>query len=405
MASASVRGEEAAATLNELIGIAIENNKDLQAARFAVQQAQARLIQAGLRPNPRLDLTTTNDLLFGNYGEYAAGVGIGQPFSLTHRLARQQDVARVDIDRITAETLDSERRLAGAVAAAYYRAVSLTQQSSARDRLIDIDRHLAEVSRRRFRAAEVSEIDVNVAQLEMLRLQQERALLRNEQLAQIAQLNQLLGRTSFEPLNLGDTLPNTAATAALSELREGAFARRPDLRAAKLAAARATADQELARAQRWEDINVSLGVDQSRLVLDNGPRQSTSRALGISVSIPLPLFNKNQGRIAETRAVQSQADAQVDALKLNIANEVAGAFAEAGRLRQIADEFARDLLPVSERNVRLAQKGYAEGLVTLAEVVQVQRQQGDITVASLNSLDQYWQAWVRLQVAAAIGIR
>ena len=397
----TLRAEVAAPTLDQLIKIALADNKDLQAARFAEQQARARLIQAGLRPNPRLDITTGNDILFGNNGEYAAGVGVSQPFPLAHRLARQQDVARVDIDRVAAELQDAERRLAGNVASAYYRVIILTRQASARDRLIDIDRHLVDVSRRRFSAAEVSEIDVNAAQLELLRLQQERAMLQSEQLAQISQLNQLLGRPGSQPLDLGDSVPNTEATVSVSDLRQAALQRRPDLRAAQLLADRAQADQALARAQRWEDVNVSLSVDQSRLVLDGAPRQSASRALGVSVSVPWPLFNKNQGRIAETRAVQSQADANIEALKLSIGNEVMAAYAEVGRLRQIVDDYTRNLLPVSERNAQLAQKGYGEGLVPIVEVVQAQRQQGDITAAYLGALDQYLQAWSRLQVAAA----
>ena len=217
----------------------------------------------------------------------------------------------------------------------------------------------------------------------------------------ISQLNQLLGRPGSQPLDLGDGVPNTEATVSVSDLRQTALQRRPDLRAAQLLADRAQADQALARAQRWEDVNVSLSVDQSRLVLDGAPPQSANRALGLSVSIPWPLFNKNQGRIAETRAVQSQADAQLEALTLSIGNEVMAAYAEVGRLRHIVDDYTRNLLPVSERNAQLAQKGYGEGLVPIVEVVQAQRQQGDITAAYLGALDLYLQAWSRLQVAAA----
>ena len=401
LASTNLRAETPVLTLDQLITSATTDNKDLQAARFTEQQARARLMQAGLRPNPRVDIRTGNDLLFGNNGEYAAGLGISQPFPLAHRLARQQDVARIDIDRVTAEIHDAERRLAGDVSAAYYRIVVLSQQASARDRLIDIDRHLVDVSRSRFLAAEVSEIDVNTAQLELLRLQQERAVLLSEQLSQRSRLNQLLGRPSSQPIPLGDTVPTLEEPPSLSDLRQTALERRPDLRGAQLTADRAQADQALARAQRWEDANVSLSVDQSQLVIDGAPRQSASRALGLSVSIPWPLFNKNQGRIAETRAGQSQADAQLEALKLSIGNEVAADYAEAGRLRQIVDDFTHNLLPVSERNAQLAQKGYSEGLIPIVEVVQAQRQQGDITAAYLGILDQYWQAWSRLQVAAA----
>jgi len=55
--------------------------------------------------------------------------------------------------------------------------------------------------------------------------------------------------------------------------------------------------------------------------------------------------------------------------------------------------------PVAERNVGLAQKGYGQGLVTILEVVQAQRQQAELKAAALNTLDQYLQALVRLHTA------
>jgi len=53
------------------------------------------------------------------------------------------------------------------------------------------------------------------------------------------------------------------------------------------------------------------------------------------------------------------------------------------------------------RNVRLAQEGYRQGLVPLADVVQAQRQQAEAITAHLQTLDHYLQAWTDLQTATA----
>jgi cobalt-zinc-cadmium efflux system outer membrane protein len=121
----------------------------------------------------------------------------------------------------------------------------------------------------------------------------------------------------------------------------------------------------------------------------------------VSLSIPLPLVNQNQGRIAETAAAGTRADARIEALKLSISNEVASVYAEAERLQQVIAEYQRNMLPVTERNVRLAQQGYNQGLVSIVEVVQAQRQQGELNGTYLNTLDQYLQAQMRLNTAAA----
>jgi cobalt-zinc-cadmium efflux system outer membrane protein len=401
LGSVSQTANAAGLTLEQAIETAVHNNKDLQVARYVVDEARARLLQAGLPPNPRLDMAAKNDRIFKNEGEYTASIGISQQFSVTGRIAYQQEVGRVDVALALVEIRQAELKLAGDVAAEFYRILALDRQSAARERLIDADRKLVLGTRNRFKAAEVSELDVNAAQLDLQRLTQERALLLSQRTTQLAQLNQLLGRPVAQPLELDGTLPATETLVSLAEQQRQALTLRPDLRFALLNADRARSEQALARAQRWEDWTMGVGLEQGRTAIDGGPPQGSSRALGVSLSIPLPLVNQNQGRIAETAAAGTRADARIEALKLSISNEVASVYAEAERLQQVIAEYQRNMLPVTERNVRLAQQGYNQGLVSIVEVVQAQRQQGELNGTYLNTLDQYLQAQVRLNTAAA----
>lgn len=386
-------------SLPQAIDIAAQNNKDLQAARYTVEQARARLLQAGLPPNPRLDVAARNDLIFRNQGEYAASIGISQKFSVVGRIAHQKEVARVDVALALAEIRQAELKLAGDVMSRFYRVLALNRQIEERERLIDVDQKLVLGTRNRFKAAEVSELDVNTAQLELQRLTQERALLLSQRITQLARLNQLLGRPATQTLALDDTLPASDTLPSLAEQQRQALSSRPDLRFALLSADRARAEQALAHAQRWEDWTVGVGLEQGHQVIDGGPPQGASRALGLSLSIPLPLRNANQGNIAEAAATEAQAYARIDALKLSIGNEVANAYAETERLRQTLAEYRGTMLALSARNVRLALQGYDQGLIPFGDVARIQRQQGELNIAYLNALDQYLQALARLHIA------
>ena len=130
-----------------------------------------------------------------------------------------------------------------------------------------------------------------------------------------------------------------------------------------------------------------------------------SNALALSLSVPLPLLDQKQGRIAETIASASQANAQIAALRLSIGNEVASAAAEIKRLQQVMVEYQRTMLPTSERNVGFAQQGYGRGQVAIAEVVQAARQQGELNIAYLNTLNLYLQALAKLRTATAEYLR
>ncbi|BBP03051.1 cellobiose phosphorylase [Sulfuriferula plumbiphila] len=383
----------------QAIDIAVQSNKDLQAARYTVEQARARLLQAGLPPNPRLDIAARNDLIFRNQGEYAASIGISQQFSVVGRIAHQKEVARVDVALALAEIRQAELKLAGDVTSRFYRILALNRQIEVRERLMDVDQKLVLGTRNRFKAAEVSELDVNTAQLELQRLTQERALLLSQRITQLAQLNQLLGRPATQAIALNDALPASDSLPSLANQQRQALSSRPDLRFALLSANRAQANQALARVQRWEDWTVGVVLEQSHLVIDGGPSQGSSRALGLSLSIPLPLRNKNQGNIAEAAATEAQAYTRIEALKLSIGNEVASTYAETERLQQALSEYQRNMLALSARNVRLALQGYNQGLIPVGDVVRIQRQQGELNIAYLDTLDQYLQALARLHIA------
>ncbi|MGH8049608.1 MAG: TolC family protein [Arenimonas sp.] len=391
--------EKTSLDVRQLIEIARQDNKDLQAARYAVDLAEARLVQAGLRANPRLDLSARTDLLFGNEGEYSNAIGISQEFPIAGRLLHQKAVARVDIALAEVEIAEAERRMAGEIASKSYRFVVIEQQINSLNTLVGVEEKLARTTRDRFKAAEVSELDVNTVQLDIQRLVQERVQLQNEQQSILVSLNTLLGRSASSALSITEPLPKAISLPTLEQLEQQAFELRPDLRGAMLSIDRAEAEKKLATASRWQDWSVGLEFSQDKQVITGAPPQGYSRAIGISVSIPLPLFNKSQGLLAEAVANREQAQARVEALRLSIASEVLGIHAEVTRLQNSLLQYRKNMLPTSERNVRLAQQGYSQGLIPVFEVVQAQRQQTELNADYLNTLDQFLQALSRLHTA------
>ena len=385
--------------LPQLIDIARQDNKDLQAACYAINTARARLLQSGLRSNPRLDLSARSDFLFRNEGQYSTTVGISQQFPIAGRLLRQKDVARVDIALAEAEVQEAERGLANDIAVAVGRLVVIDRQIHSRGALIAVEEKLAKTTRNRFKAAEVSELDVNSVQLDLQRFVQERNLLQIQRQALIVTLNTLLGRPASSALNIDSSIPENSGLQSLEQLQLKASHSRPDLRSALLASNRAEAEMALAKASRWEDWTVGLELSQDKQAITGAPAQGVDRAIGVIVSIPLPLFNKSQGLVAQAQASQEQAEAKIAAQRLRIAGEVAGAYGEATKLQASLSQYGQRLLPISQRSVRLAQEGYNQGLIPVFDVVQAQRQQAELNATYLTTLDQYLQTLARLHTA------
>jgi cobalt-zinc-cadmium efflux system outer membrane protein len=276
-------------TLDQMILTAQKENKDLRAARYAVDIAQAKLIQAGTLPNPRLNIGGGSDFAFNNDGAYTASFGISQDFPVTGRLLRQKDVARVDVELAQVEIEDAQRRLAGEVAANVYRVLIVDRQLQARDALRTIDERLAKTTHSRYKAAEVSELDVNAVTLDLQKLGQERATLDTQRRSLLQSLNRQLGRPASTPLTVTEPLPVIVTLSPVDAYISTAWADRPDLHQAQLQVDRAEADIALAKSKRWEDWSIGLGVQQDRLVIDGAPSQRSDRALSFNVTIPLSL--------------------------------------------------------------------------------------------------------------------
>ena len=400
ISDAAVPPASAAYSVPALVALAEQNNKALQAARLAVDISRARLAQAGLRSNPRLEVGARSGVLVGEAREYEASVGITQDFPVAGRLLRQKDVARVDVALAEAEVAEAERQQAANVAASAYRLHVLDLRALELEKIIAGEQSLVSTVRKRFKAAEVSEMDVNTVRLELQRRQQELGTVEVERRATLGELNGDLGRPVSQPLILAITDDSTAPAPDLARLQSLALERRADWHKALLQVDRASAELALAHSLRWEDWSLTVGVAQDRQVIDGAPPQGPGRLFGVSVSIPLPFYNKGQGRVAEALAVGDQARALLEAQRFAISNEVAIAYAQLRDLRA-ALALARESFPLTQRNVFLARLGYSQGLLPVYDVVLAQRQQAESYARYLDLLEKTLAAEVRL--GAAVG--
>lgn len=385
--------------LDQYIRIAIQNNKDLKAVKYNVALAKARLSQAGQFPNPSVELGSIDDHGFTNSGEYTRTVGFTQEFPVGGRIGRQQDVARIEVVIAEAEIRDAERKLRADLATAYYGLLMTDRRLMQLKKLLQVNNRLVQAAKHRYHAAEVSELDVNTASLEYQKLSQENKVLVSLRLTQVARLNTLLGRSAESALQLDKSLPSLSFLPNLLLLQKSALENRADFLSAYLNLNRAKADMALARAQRWADWKIGIGIEKNKLVIEGAPPQQPDRALAINLSIPLPLLNQNQGRIQEASGSEMQAYERIQALKLNIESEVASSYGQVQYLQKALKQSESSSLPLGMKNTRLAQEAYNSGQISIFEMVQLQRQQNDLQQAYLNTLEQYLQAVVKLQSA------
>ncbi len=395
---------EAALTATAAAEEALRRNPDLAAAYASIEAARGRLVQLGLWPNPELALSARSDFAFRDEGERAFGFDFEQRFPIAGRLARAQDLGRVDVALALAEARDFERTLIGEVGRTYYRVRALDASIASRQAVSRTARELAESSARRFRAAEVSEADTSLLEIEADRFEQEQRLLELERTAAGVRLNQLLNRPASAAVVLSGGLDARALDAPRAISAEP-LQRRPDLARARLEADRAQAEMRLARAEAWEDWTLGAGYETDRQVFDEPESDpigvKKDSFVGLSVRVPLPIWNRNQGRIAEAQGLERRARSRLAALERAVEAEVQTARLRVEELTRVAEQYDAALLPRSRRTVGLLQKGYRQGLVPITALVQGQQQLADTELRRAQTLGELRQAEIELETAAA----
>src|SRR5215472_3237217 len=111
-------------SFDELAQAALNNNRELQAARESLKQAEARLMQAHLRPNPTLDVSGSTDALFSGEGDNTLSVIVSQPLELGGKRAKRITIEQLSVDLARARIAESERQLRGRLSVLFVEALS-----------------------------------------------------------------------------------------------------------------------------------------------------------------------------------------------------------------------------------------------------------------------------------------
>jgi cobalt-zinc-cadmium efflux system outer membrane protein len=389
-------------TVDAAIAIAVANNRELAAARVAIREAEARLQQASLWPNPEVEVNGRFDNAFNNEGEHNFATGVSQPFSISGRISAQTGVARVNIERTGAEVADLERRIVGTVRRTFTELLALEEQISLQKFLVRLNNELLSATRAGLKQGQISEKDVNAIHIALQQAQQRQKVLETQKQSRLLELNKLLGRPA-------DSIFITLGNLEFKPLHDlsiftpaKAMERRPDFLVARLDVETAKADQRLAGAQRFEDWRIGADYEREKTVVNGAPPQDTSQFIGLKMVIPLPLFDRKQGRIRETLALEDRAQKTVEALKLQIGQELADALNRVKSLAPLLESYTAGILKQAEGNVKLVEDGYRKGLASIVEVIQSRQQFAELKSSYIDTVREYQLALIDLEIAAGL---
>lgn len=365
-------------SFDELAQLALEHSKELQAAREAVRQAEARMEQSRLRPNPSLDVSKKTDAIFAGEGDGGFSVALAQPIELGGKRMNRIRVAEVEIEMSKAEVADAERQRVGRLRSAFVQALAASTRLQLFERLDRVNQQTVTVMNVRLRSGDASKLDSRLLLAQTNRLRAERVRTEGQLTELMLEIRTIAGLPPDVALVLKRPFQLVSVHQSEQELLARAFASRPDLKAAHLREALAEAGVDLARSQAVPNVAASVRYARESVVKQfaiGGQRRAFERenVIEVGVSIPLPIFNREQGNIAEAASRSVQATHGREALERRVRQEVVTAFRRYENLRDSLDVWRTGVLNENQESLRIVQLAYNLGELRFIDIVNQQR--------------------------------
>ncbi|MGF6590658.1 TolC family protein [Pseudomonas sp. 2835] len=376
--------QEPVLTLESALQTARDNNPELAAARWGIDIAEGERRQAGVLPNPEL----TWEVEDTRKGSQTTTVGVSQLFELGGKRGARLDVAGRDAELAALELERQRNVLRAEVIAAFQAAAQAQEGLQLAEQSLRLSERALQVVQGRVRAGSASPVEATRAQVQLseVRLEQGRA----EQALTIAyqQLAAVTGaaRVQFSRVDGGLQANNDipSRTLLLDRLEQTA-----DLRLARLQIDQREAALGLARSQRIPDLTVSVGSQYSET--------DRERINVVGLSVPIPLFDRNQGNVLAAARRADQARDQRNGAELRLRSEVVQALAQWSTAASEVQTFDRSILPSAQQALDAATRGFERGKFAFLDVLDAQRTLVAARLQYLQAQAQGSEARVRLE--------
>ncbi len=389
-------------SLDDAIRLALQHNHTLQAARTTIDQSKDEEITAYLRPNPELFGDWDYLPLFspgsftGTYFNQSTEVDLGLSYLIERGKKRQRRLQAVKDQ--TAQTVsqvsDNERTLTFQVATLFIN-VQLAQSTLELARKdLDSYQKTVDLNNLRYQKGAISEDDKLKIELQLLQFQNDVAQAELAKVQGLSDLRQQLGYESVpSEYDVVGEFVYHKVQGNLEDLQLKALQQRPDLKAATQGITAANSQYALAKANGKQDVTVQ------------GNYTHTSGINGASVyaSIPLAIFNRNQGEIARTKVAITQSEEQEKAANNQVMTDVRDAYETLQTSDKIVGLYLSGYLDRAQKDRDISEYAYQRGAVSLLDFLDAERSYRATQLAYRQSLAAWLQAVEQLR--EAVGTR
>ncbi|WP_347244870.1 TolC family protein [Thermogutta sp.] len=374
-------------TLAQALRLAEQTNPKLKDAIWMISVARGKALQSRLYPNPVFSINGEELSDPEGPGIWTAPF-VSQELVIPGKRSLDQAIAHCELERSRCLVAAEWRKIAAAIRQAYCEVLLAEKRAQTYRELLSIAEASLNQSRALLESRQGTRLEVVQfeLQVERLRAQQEAAErqipFQKEKLA-AAIGAQIPAGASFEDI-FSAPLPDYDWDGTLQQV----LASHPEVSAAQWEVQRARYLSERMRKEKWP--NVTLGAGYTRQNETRGDDWT------LGVSVPLPLWDRNQGNIMAADAQVSQALERVRQVKEDLRDQLATTFRDYFAARKRVQRYEQDILPRVREAVQLSMQGYTGGIMEYLRVLEAQRSEIETRLDYLANLADAWQAAARI---------
>ncbi|MCI0643032.1 MAG: TolC family protein [Gemmataceae bacterium] len=369
-------------TLSDLIHLALERNPRLAQAGYAVEGARGRAVQAGLYPNPTFSVTGDELGDRQEPGGIWTAPYVSQEFVTGRKLGLSKAAAGREVDQAALALAAQRYAVFTAIRQSYYEVLALQRRSEVLEGLVkDLEKSVKD-TRKLVDAKQLTRPDLLQLELELERYQAEREAAQRELPATFRRLAAAVGVTDLPFSTLTGAIETGVPDYDFDQVRNYLLQVHPEIQIAQIGVQRARTLVQRAQAEAIPNVTVGAGYVRQN--------QNRSDDWTIGVSLPVPLWNRNQGNIRAAQAQVGEATAAVSRVENDLVGRLASAFATYASARQRADRYRTAILPRVRENYELSVKLFKGGQMEYFRVLQAHRAIADADLEYIRVLRELW---------------
>ena len=347
-------------SLAKAIELALEGNPEVAAAKRQWEATEGQVLQGRSRPNPELAYSLEDTRSKTRTQSWQLNL----PVELGGKRAARTKAAEKTREQAQAQLAELQATVRANVAAAYFDVLTAQERLVLARDSAALAKSSTDTVSKRVAAGKVSPVEESKARVAEAGVRVELAQAASEQRNALSRLFALLGRIDAPYTVLegkAENLPSVPSLADLQPLISSA----PGVVLARIEVDRRKALTDLEQSKRVPDVTVSVGMQRSN--------ETQRNVLLFGVSVPLPVFDRNQGNLLEALKLEDKARDELQAASVRLHSEVAQARERLSTITAEVQSLQQEVLPGAKSAYDAATIGFENGKFNFLEVLDAQR--------------------------------